>query len=196
MVILHSSKSSHKAGKIILKVKPFKKLLSRLNQRSQLTAPIYVDSIEFKTCLSCSACLPMISTGRHQFPTPPRRASLPRRGSSQERKTRIIRVKNNNRDRVIDRRALRCPSRANPLPPRSRLHVRISVADISDLLDQINHPFELVLYLNDTLSAAIITVAVGSANRDRIPSHQLVPPLAAFFATASFSEAWFFSSLF
>jgi hypothetical protein len=42
------------------------------------------------------------------------------------------------------------------------------ITDISNLLDQISHPFELVLYLTDILSAAIITVAVGSANRDRI----------------------------
>jgi hypothetical protein len=50
-------------------------------------------------------------------------------------------------------------------------------------------PFELVLYLIDILSAATITAAGGSANRDRIPSkspmRQLVPPLV-FFAPAFF----------
>ena len=46
--------------------------------------------------------------------------------------------------------------------------------------------FELVLYLANILSAATITAAVRSANRDTIPSkpptRQLVPPLAAFAA--------------
>ena len=67
--------------------------------------------------------------------------------------------------------------------PRHRLHAftfGYQIADISDLLDQSNHPFEPVLYLTDTLSAVTTTVAVGSANRDRIPSkpstRQLVPP--------------------
>lgn len=54
------------------------------------------------------------------------------------------------------------------------------IADISDLLDQSNYPFELVLYLTDILSAVTATVAVRSANRDRIPSkpptRQLVLP--------------------
>jgi hypothetical protein len=41
MVIL---RSSHKAGKTTPKAKPFKELLSRLGQRSQLVAPKYADS--------------------------------------------------------------------------------------------------------------------------------------------------------
>ena len=37
-------RSSHKAGKTTLKAKPFKELLSRLVQRSQLAAPKYAES--------------------------------------------------------------------------------------------------------------------------------------------------------
>jgi hypothetical protein len=73
------------------------------------------------------------------------------------------------------------------------------IADISDLLDQSNHPFELVFYLTDILSASTTTVAVRSANRDRIPSKpptgQLVPPLA-FFAAAPSEAAIFVAAFF
>jgi hypothetical protein len=59
-------------------------------------------------------------------------------------------------------------------------------------------PFDLILYLTNILSAATITAAVGSANRDRIaskpPMRQLVPPLA-FFA-AALSEAAIFAAAF
>jgi hypothetical protein len=65
---------------------------------------------------------------------------------------------------------------------------RYQIADSSDLFDQSNHPFKLVLDLSDILSAVATTVAVGSANRDRVsskpPTRQLVPPSAALFLAA------------
>jgi hypothetical protein len=43
-------RSSHKAGKTTPKGKPFKELLSRLGQRSQLAAPKYADSTKLVNC--------------------------------------------------------------------------------------------------------------------------------------------------
>jgi hypothetical protein len=66
-------------------------------------------------------------------------------------------------------------------------------------LIKVTIPFELVLYPTNILSATTITSAVGSANRDTIPSklptRQIVPPSAAFFA-ATFAAAFFAAATF
>jgi hypothetical protein len=120
-----------------------------LRHYAQLARLSCISSIQ--TCLSCLL----------NFLPLPRRASLPRRESSQ-RERRSQRGRGTTAGtRATDRRALCCPGRANPLPPRSRLHVRISfeyhIANISDLLDQSNHSSGLILYLTNILSAATTT---------------------------------------
>ena len=115
--------------------------------------------------------LAVISRRDLNFLPLPRRASLPRRESSQERKTKVMRARNNSRDKGDGQKSivLSWPSESLTTAFARSCSDIISLTSLTYLI-KAAIPLSLSFISPISRLQPLPQVAVGSANRDRIPS--------------------------